>query len=188
MNNHSQRFINILEHFLDVGENLINGNDNRFTLNKMDYFMNLALLFLVYLILYEKRKKNLFVLNKMLRKHSSIISQNNHLFLMLLLSITEYESENFNFNYSDIMFYMREFNYEKLKNQKNYDENSLRLSGFSFRDDYLSENNDIPRLYLDIINKTLDYVIRKNKIILENNIDLLIMDNIYYFFSKYNTS
>ena len=105
---------------------------------------------------------------------------------MILLSITDYEGENFNLNYSDIMFHLREFNNnKKLKSSKIKDNIKIAL-----HDCYLNEMNEIPKLYVDIINKTLDYVSSKkqNKIILENNIDLIIMDNIYFFYSFYNTS
>ena len=188
MNAHSQRFIIMLENFIEVGQ--LGFNEKNIS-KKNEYFMNLTLIFLIYLLIFEKTKKNLVILNKMLIKFSSIISENNHLFLMILLSITDYESENFNLNYSDIMFYLRQNNIQKLKNYKNEEMNINRTIIDPERVElYIDDKNDIPRLYLDIINKTLDYVTCKNQgnIILENNIDLIIMDNIYTFFSNYDQS
>ena len=107
---------------------------------------------------------------------------------MALLSITDYQSENFNLNYSDLMFYLREFNHEVMENQKNYDDKPHKLGISLFRNNYLSDLNDIPKIYLDILNKTLDYVIRDDKIIHENNLNIHIVDNINHFFSNYNYS
>jgi hypothetical protein len=178
--------MNLMEYFFEVGNKLISDNNKKFTQYKMEFFMNFSLLFIIYLLLFQKHKKNLVFLTKMLSKYTTIINLNNHIFFMLLLSITDYQSENFNLNYSDIMFYLREFNFEVLKNQKNYDDDHNKLGNSLFRNNYLSEMNDIPRLYLDILNKTLDYVIRYDKIILENNVDFHIIDNINHFFSYYN--
>jgi hypothetical protein len=157
----------LVKDFTTKGRHLMHkDNSHKFTESiRTTFFSCFSMLTVFWLISNQRNKKIISFFNKLLEGNSDIIYQEPHTCFLILIASSDLQKENFMLDYYQLMENVKIFT-QKYKNI----EYSIQFSN----------------MYLDIIINVLKYVIQKDKIISETNLDEIVVHNIMTFFKRVN--
>jgi hypothetical protein len=130
---------------------------------RTNFFSCFCMLTVFWLISNQRNKKIISFFNRLLESNSDIIYQEPHTCFLILLASSDLQKENFMLEY-----------YHLMENVKIYTQKNKNI-------EYTVQFSN---MYLDIIINVLKYVIQKDKIISETNLDEIVVHNIMTFFKR----
>jgi hypothetical protein len=154
----------LVKDFMTKARHVIHKESSKYSDNiKRNFFSCFCMLTVFWLISNQRNKKIISFFNKLLESNSDIVYQESHTCFLILLASSDLQKENFMLEY-----------YQLMENVKVYTQKNKNI-------EYTVQFSN---MYLDIIINVLKYVIQKDKIISEINLDEIVVHNIMTFFKR----
>jgi hypothetical protein len=140
---------------------------------KKKYFHCFSLLLILLQISVPRNRKTMDFMSSILLNNKELLNLDSNTSFILLLTLSDLQKENFALNYYMIMESLKNFNSDL---------------GVAYRNPNIPFSNGLTNLYVDILINVLKYIIDKDKVIAEANLDEIVADNLIFLLKKIDKS